>query len=36
MREVISNIGRSGGCSGASTESISRLISLCLRHNIET
>ena len=35
LREVISNIGRSGGCSGAAIESVSRLVSLCLRSGVE-
>ena len=35
LREVISNIGRSGGCSGAAIESVSRLVSLCLQNNID-
>ena len=34
--EVFTNIGKAGGCTAASSEACSRLISLCLRSNIDS
>jgi ribonucleoside-diphosphate reductase alpha chain len=35
IREVVASLGKTGGCAGSHLEAIGRLISLCLKNNID-